>query len=73
MARYLKNGIDVEIAQTQDAKVRSIVEDILGQIETRGDAAVRDYSEQFDKWSPESFRLSQEQIDACYNSVRDVG
>ncbi len=69
MATYLKNGISVEIAEKQDAKVRSVVEDVLGQIEDRGDAAVREYSEQFDKWSPESFRLSPEQIAACYDKL----
>ena len=56
MAKYLKHGMSVEEVQTQDAKVRGIVEDILGRIEREGDAAIRDYSEQFDKWSPESFR-----------------
>ena len=66
MAKYLKEGMSVEEVQTQDAKVRSIVEDILARIEGEGDAAIRNYSEQFDKWSPESFRLSREQIDACY-------
>lgn len=66
MATYLKNGISVEIAEKQDAKVRSVVEDVLGQIEAHGDAAVREYSEKFDQWSPETFRLSREQIDACY-------
>lgn len=69
MARYLKNGISVEIAEKQDAKVRAVVEDVLAQIESRGDAAVRDYSVQFDKWSPDSFRLTQDQIDACYAAL----
>jgi sulfopropanediol 3-dehydrogenase len=69
MARFIKEGVSVEEAQTQDAKVRAIVEDILGQIESRGDDAVRDYSEKFDSWGPESFRLSREQIDACYEEL----
>ena len=69
MARYLKEGMSVEEVQTQDAKVRAIVEDILSRIETEGDAAIRDYSQQFDKWSPDSFRLSREQIDACYQAL----
>jgi sulfopropanediol 3-dehydrogenase len=64
--RYLKEGISTEVAQDQDSKVRSIVENILQQLGERGDAAVREYSDQFDKWTPESFRLSREQIDACY-------
>ena len=66
MATYLKNGISVEIAEKQDAKVRSVVEDVLGHIEEHGDTAVREYSEKFDKWSPDTFRLNREQIDSCY-------
>ncbi len=69
MATYLKAGMPVEEVQTQDAKVRGIVEDILGRIERDGDAAVREYSTQFDQWSPESFRLSREAIDACYREL----
>mgnify|MGYP001815174983 FL=1 len=69
MAKYLKDGMSVEEVQTQDAKVRGIVEDILSRIEQAGDAAVRDYSQQFDKWSPDSFRLSQQQIDSCYQEL----
>ncbi len=69
MAIYLKDGISVEAAETQDQKVRAIVEGILKNIETSGDSAVREYSEQFDKWSPDSFRLSQEEIDGCYKEL----
>ena len=69
MATYLKDGISVEIAEKQDAKVRSVVEDVLAQIEEHGDAAVREYSEKFDQWSPDTFRLSREQIDACYEQL----
>ncbi|EEB78309.1 histidinol dehydrogenase [marine gamma proteobacterium HTCC2148] len=61
--------MSVEEVQTQDAKVRGIVEDILGQIELRGDAAIRDYSEKFDSWRPDSFRLSKDQIAACYEEL----
>ena len=43
---------------------RAVVEATLKDIETRGDAAVRDLSEKFDAYSPESFRLSQDEIDA---------
>ena len=65
MVRYLKEGVSVEEAQTQDKKVRGIVEDILGQIESRGDAAIKEFSGKFDSWEPESFRLSREEIDVC--------
>ncbi|MEP0201586.1 MAG: histidinol dehydrogenase [Halioglobus sp.] len=63
---YLKKGVSIEEAQTQDTKVRSIVEDILKRIESAGDDAVREYSQQFDDWTPSSFRLSQSDIDGCY-------
>ncbi|PLW81430.1 histidinol dehydrogenase [Kineobactrum sediminis] len=69
MAKYLKTGVSVEEAQTQDAKVRATVEDILRQIEDRGDAAVAEFSQRFDKWAPASFRLSQSEIDACYEEL----
>ncbi len=69
MARWLKEGIDPDIKQKADAQVRKTVEDILEDIDARGDAAVRDLSEKFDKWSPESYRLSRDEIDACYKEL----
>ena len=69
MARHLKTGISDDAKADADAKVRRAVEDILAQIETRGDAAVRDYSERFDRWSPETFRLDRAAIDACHARV----
>lgn len=69
MARWLKEGIDPDIKQKADAQVRKTVEDILEDIDTRGDAAVRDLSEKFDTWSPDSYRLSREEIDACYHEL----
>ncbi len=64
MIRYLKEGKTEAELFAADAKVRSIVEDILDDIRRRGDEAVRALSEKFDQWSPPSFRLSPEQIDA---------
>lgn len=69
MARWLKHGIDPDIKQKADAQVRATVEGILEDISERGDAAVRDLSEKFDKWSPESFRITREEIDACYEEL----
>ncbi|RFP85843.1 histidinol dehydrogenase [Rhodobacteraceae bacterium 63075] len=53
----------------EDAKVRSVVESTLADIEARGDAAVRELSEKFDGYSPESFRLSQSEIEAAMSQV----
>ncbi|MEL6322763.1 MAG: histidinol dehydrogenase [Pseudomonadota bacterium] len=69
MARWLKHGIDPDIKQKADAQVRATVEGILDDIDQRGDAATRDLSEKFDKWSPDNFRLTREEIDACYDEL----
>ncbi|MEM6759705.1 MAG: histidinol dehydrogenase [Pseudomonadota bacterium] len=61
---YLKTAkSDAERAE-DDAKVRASVEATLKDIETRGDAAVRELSEKFDGYSPASFRLSLSEIEA---------
>ncbi len=66
---YLKSGKPEAERAEDDAKVRKIVEDTLADIGARGDAAVRDLSEKFDKYSPPSFRLSQSEIDAAMAKV----
>lgn len=71
MIRYLKDGKNVEEAAKIDTKVRGIVEGILEDIQSNGDEAIRRYSEKFDNWSPESFLLTREQIDACYEELSD--
>ncbi|MDX8351454.1 histidinol dehydrogenase [Cognatiyoonia sp. IB215182] len=66
---YLKSGKPEAERAEDDAKVRKIVEDTLKDIETRGDAAVRELSEKFDKYSPPSFRLTQSEIEAAMSKV----
>ncbi len=69
MARHLKTGITEEARADADSKVRATVEAIIADIEQRGDVAVREYSARFDRWEPEHFRLSREQIDGFYEQV----
>lgn len=69
MAEYLKRGKPANERAEDDAAVRRTVEDILGDIEARGDAAVRDLSAKFDKYSPEAFRLSTSEIEAAMQKV----
>jgi len=66
MIRYLKSGVTSEQRAADDAQVRATVEQIIADIAHDGDAAVRRYSEKFDKWSPASFRLSAAEIQAAY-------
>ncbi|MCG7625205.1 histidinol dehydrogenase [Epibacterium sp. Ofav1-8] len=68
---YLKRGKSDAARAEDNAKTRAIVEATLADIEARGDAAVRDLSEKFDGYAPESFRLSQEQIDALIGELTD--
>ena len=59
---YLKRGKpDAERAQ-DDAKIKAVVEKTLIDIEARGDAAVRDLSAKFDNYTPDHFRLTEQEI-----------
>lgn len=69
MARYLKQGKSLNEIALEDAKIRQTVENILHEISSHGDKALRDYSQQFDQWSPESFRLSSDDIAACQKAL----
>ena len=69
MARYLKLGMDRHALEAADAEVRQTVERILAEIKERGDDAVRELSERFDKWSPASFRLSKQEIEQIVSQV----
>lgn len=59
---YLKRGKPESERAQDDAQVRSVVEAALKDIEERGDTAVREMSEKFDNYSPDSYQLSDEQI-----------
>lgn len=69
MPTFLKRGRDPEAVAQGDAVVRTTVETILADIEKRGDAAVRELSERFDKWSPQNFRLSDSDIEQAVAKV----
>ncbi|NOH31954.1 histidinol dehydrogenase [Vibrio chagasii] len=69
MARILKHGITEEASASNNAQVRQTVENILSDIEKKGDSAVRELSEKFDNWSPEKFRLTDDQIQACVDAL----
>ncbi|MEM9030851.1 MAG: histidinol dehydrogenase [Pseudomonadota bacterium] len=74
MPNYLKRGRDVAARAEDDAKVRAIVESTLADIEKRGDAAVRELSNKFDNFDRDDYRLTEDEIQACVDSLpeRDV-
>ena len=67
--RYLKESKSQSERREDDAKVKSIVEDTIRDIEVRGDAAIRELSEKFDNYSPASFKLSDDEIKALIAEV----
>jgi sulfopropanediol 3-dehydrogenase len=69
MIRVLKSGRPVEQRREADAAVRATVEEMLEAITARGDAAVREYSERLDHYSPEHFRLTDDEIAAAIDSL----
>lgn len=71
---HLKRGKPSEERSQDDRKVRETVETILADIEARGDVAVRELSEKFDRYSPPAFRLSLSEIEALMArvSTRDM-
>lgn len=71
MARWIKKGADADVVAKADRNVRETVEEILADIEKRGDDAVRDLSLRFDKVDRESFRLSDREIQECLDQLSD--
>ena len=69
MPRWLKRGMDACAIKAADAKVRETVENILAQVDERKDAAIRELSEKFDKWSPKDFRLTPQEIERAIAQV----
>lgn len=65
MAVWLKQGAAPEVVKNAQIQVRETVENILADIEARGDAAVKELSFKFDKLERDNFRLSEQEIEAC--------
>lgn len=53
------------------AAVGEVVASVIEDIRSRGDEAVREYSQKFDDWSPDSFRLTGDEIDRIVATVPD--
>ncbi|AUH34253.1 histidinol dehydrogenase [Paracoccus tegillarcae] len=66
---HLKSGKPEQQRAEDDAKVRATVETVLKDIETRGDAAIRELSAKFDKYDPPAFRLTPSEIEAAMQKV----
>ncbi len=69
MVKVLKSGKSKEEVSINDSQVSQIVSEAIKDIEKRGDQAVRELSEKFDKWSPTAFRLTDKQINEIVSKV----
>ena len=74
MAKWIKEGKSESEIIEADAKVKNTVETILSDVSKRGDDAVRELSIKFDNYDPESFILSENEIDKAISKVskRDI-
>lgn len=63
MSLYLKQA--KEKPQEDLTAVRDTVAAIVAKVRAEGEAGVRFYSEQFDRWSPKSFKISDDEIAAA--------
>jgi histidinol dehydrogenase len=72
MVVHIKSPSGPATSQGSPADVPKIVKGVIGDIRTRGDQAVRVYSEKFDKWTPESFKLSTKEIEEIVAKVPKV-
>ena len=66
---YLKSGLSEKSRSEEDLKVRKVVEETLASIEKDGDEAVRSLSQKFDNYAPDSFRLSDQDIENAMSKV----
>jgi sulfopropanediol 3-dehydrogenase len=62
-SRLLKVPAQSTLSRASSPDVRRTVELVIEDIRRRGDEAVREYSKKFDNYAPESFRLSDAQLD----------
>lgn len=70
MVYYLKKKSELTTTSGQTLPdVSAIVKEVLDTVRIRGDEAVRQYSEKFDKWSPTSFKLSKKEIEDVIATV----
>jgi sulfopropanediol 3-dehydrogenase len=68
---YLKKGKTAEDKAIDDAQVSEVVKNTLQVLEEKGDAAVREFSEKFDNYSPKSYKLSSAEIESLIANVSD--
>jgi sulfopropanediol 3-dehydrogenase len=69
LTKFLKTGKStVEIAKA-GLQLTETVQKIIQDVAARGDLAVQEFSEKFDKWLPPNIKLTKEEIESIIKSV----
>ena len=71
MPRFLKTKQNTAAKDAPSIDVATIVKGVIDNIKDHGDAAVIQYSQQFDSWTRPSFRLSEEEIEQAIANCPD--
>ena len=58
--------------QTNDPAVESVVRDVIAEVRARGDAAVIDYTQRFDRWSVTAAAELEISADACQQALASL-
>lgn len=69
MAQYLKTSKSLAERRQANKEISLSVENILADIEERGDTAIRELSIKFDGYQRDNYRLTQREIDSCINQL----
>ena len=69
MIRYIKKRSESNNVSEEKSSIEETVRSILSDIRERGDAALEHYSGHFDNWSPDSYQLSEDEIDAAISKL----
>jgi sulfopropanediol 3-dehydrogenase len=72
MPHVLKQALSSQQSGSGDAQVVDVVGRVIADVRAEGDAAVRRYSASFDRWSPESFRLTADEVTRIVSSLPET-
>ncbi|MER8160455.1 histidinol dehydrogenase [Streptomyces sp. NPDC094472] len=68
----IKAPVAVKTSRTSRPEIVETVADVIADVRAHGDAAVRRWSQKFDDWSPESYRLGPDRIASVVSSVPET-
>lgn len=72
MSFVLKAATGEPAQRSSNPAVVETVASVIADVRANGEDAVRKYSEKFDRWSPASFRLSEDEVRAVVASVPET-